>query len=601
MKPAGEPSTIRIAAWNCRGYKSSVPFLRQLLKANDIVAISEHWLHQNRLSLLNEVSSDFNHCARSSKFSSDDNYGIKRGQGGVALFWNKQYSGVSAISDIKHDRICGVRFETKGGLVLNIFSIYLPSMGSPEGYDESLDDLAEIIETREVGSMSIICGDANSDLGNSGGYRGSKPATTRGTRLFDFMSKYDLVAANMTHNSKGPIITHEGPTGCSTLDYIMFPSSLMDKVHDIKVVGYDPLNCSDHFPVVASLDIDQLLYKYSTALNAKQNKRWDRLDASEMYNNYTVPLIEPLSNLCTSMKATHSTSDLDDVLEKVVEALKVADKAIPSTKFKAHLKPYWNQHLTLLKRDKVCKYKAWVSAGRPRNSESMVWILHKEAKKAFSRELRRLHHEYDAQRVNEAISSVGLDKVYFWKLLKSARSSGNKHSISIKDESKKVRHEVGEVLEVWRKHFQRLCTPKNDDTFDSEHFSTVNDKTKDFNNMTDLGPFLEQPFNYDEIRKALKRLHKRKASGVDEISAEHLIHAGEAMVKFLTLCFNKIAELEYIPKNFRRGVQIPLFKGKNLSSLDTNNYRGITLLTNFNKIFEIVLWQIWKYGGSNQA
>ena len=78
-------------------------------------------------------------------------------------------------------------------------------MGSPEGYDESLDDLAEIIETREVGSMSIICGDANSDLGNSGGYRGSKPATTRGTRHFDFMSKYDLVAANMTHNSKGAL------------------------------------------------------------------------------------------------------------------------------------------------------------------------------------------------------------------------------------------------------------------------------------------------------------------------------------------------------------------------------------------------------------
>ena len=49
-------------------------------------------------------------------------------------------------------------------------------------------------------------------------------------------------------------------------------------------------------------------------------------------------------------------------------------------------------------------------------------------------------------------------------------------------------------------------------------------------------------------------------------------------------------EMEYIPNNMRRGLQIPLFKGKNLCSLDQNNYRGITLLTGFNKIFEMVLW-----------
>ena len=48
--------------------------------------------------------------------------------------------------------------------------------------------------------------------------------------------------------------------------------------------------------------------------------------------------------------------------------------------------------------------------------------------------------------------------------------------------------------------------------------------------------------------------------------------------------------MEYIPVNFRRGVQIPLFKGKNLCSTDTNNYRGITLLSIFSKVFELVIW-----------
>ena len=42
---------------------------------------------------------------------------------------------------------------------------------------------------------------------------------------------------------------------------------------------------------------------------------------------------------------------------------------------------------------------------------------------------------------------------------------------------------------------------------------------------------------------------------------------------------------------FRLGVQVPLFKGKDLFNLSTDNYRRITLLSSFNKLFEILLWQ----------
>ena len=41
---------------------------------------------------------------------------------------------------------------------------------------------------------------------------------------------------------------------------------------------------------------------------------------------------------------------------------------------------------------------------------------------------------------------------------------------------------------------------------------------------------------------------------------------------------------------FKRGIQVPLFKGENLCSTDTNNYRGITLLSLFSKVFEMVIW-----------
>ena len=67
-------------------------------------------------------------------------------------------------------------------------------------------------------------------------------------------------------------------------------------------------------------------------------------------------------------------------------------------------------------------------------------------------------------------------------------------------------------------------------------------------------------------------------------------YAGPNLIYILTQLFNLISEWEYIPVNFRRGTQVPLYKGKNSCTLDRNNYRGITLLTNFNKVYEKLIW-----------
>ena len=92
------------------------------------------------------------------------------------------------------------------------------------------------------------------------------------------------------------------------------------------------------------------------------------------------------------------------------------------------------------------------------------------------------------------------------------------------------------------------------------------------------------------IRHEYLHLHKRKACGYDGISTEHLVYGGDCVVEILTLIYNHVVRLEYIPVNLRRGIQIPLFKGKGLCSLDPNSYRGILLLTNLNKVYEVLIW-----------
>ena len=88
--------------------------------------------------------------------------------------------------------------------------------------------------------------------------------------------------------------------------------------------------------------------------------------------------------------------------------------------------------------------------------------------------------------------------------------------------------------------------------------------------------FLIDPFTVNEIRKATASLNLGKSPGFDSISAKQIMYAGDSILELLCILFNNIRVLEYIPRRFRYGVQVPLFKGKDLCSLDPNNYRGIT-------------------------
>ena len=84
-------------------------------------------------------------------------------------------------------------------------------------------------------------------------------------------------------------------------------------------------------------------------------------------------------------------------------------------------------------------------------------------------------------------------------------------------------------------------------------------------------------------------LPNNKAPGDDGITYEHVRFSGEVLVKKLVVLYNKIVELEYIPKNFKLGVKIPIPKEEKICASKYDDHRGITLLCSFNKIFERIV------------
>ena len=164
---SSEMDNLKVACWNIRGYLSSIPYIKKLLDNVDVLAISEHWLHCNKLSILNGISDTHHFFGRSSKSSSAEHYGFGRGQGGVGLFWRKSIAGFSKVSNIIHDRACVIRYQSQNGEVFYFISLYLPSQGSQDDLRTTLDEISEIVELCEHGSHVVVLGDFNGDVGGT--------------------------------------------------------------------------------------------------------------------------------------------------------------------------------------------------------------------------------------------------------------------------------------------------------------------------------------------------------------------------------------------------------------------------------------------------
>ena len=236
-------------------------------------------------------------------------------------------------------------------------------------------------------------------------------------------------------------------------------------------------------------------------------------------------------------------------------------------------------------------FKLWKQHGRSVDENDPVRIQMKYSKKLFRKTIKSLSRAYDDQCIAEAANLAKIDRDRFWRTFKRMKGPVVTKVHAVKNANDQVVYDIESVLRVWRTHFSRLSSPRESPEFDSQHFDHVSTRVKDWYGEEGISDFLIDPFTYDEVSKCINRLHLRKAPGHDGITAEHLRHGGPYLCRFICALFNSMIRAEYIPSNLRKGIQVPLYKGKNTCPLDPDNYRGITLLSCFNKLFEMIICQ----------
>ena len=332
-------SNIRVTCWNARGYLASIPYIRHLLGECEVLAISEHWVFENRLGCLSDISDTHTCFARSSKLSSAEDYGNGRGQGGIAIFWDNTLKGVSIVSDIILDRACAIRLQTKDGGIIYFISVYLPAAGSNESLEASLDEIAEVIESRDAGAHIITLGDFNGDIGRDGGPRGTRGATSRGEKVIHFFDRHGLIPLNMREGTLGPVDTYMGNVNGSTLDYIAVSPFLASLTVKCFVHELHELNTSDHLPLSAIFSLCGICIE-SREHDKVGHIKWKKLSQHDKYFKYQRILEPYIFNLRADIEDSvvdHST--IDRVFANLIEIIQQVSNGLPHTRFRKNLKP----------------------------------------------------------------------------------------------------------------------------------------------------------------------------------------------------------------------------------------------------------------------
>ncbi|VDI80188.1 Hypothetical predicted protein [Mytilus galloprovincialis] len=186
------------------------------------------------------------------------------------------------------------------------------------------------------------------------------------------------------------------------------------------------------------------------------------------------------------------------------------------------------------------------------------------AKKDYKTLERRLKREYMRTEGNMLDIMRLTNPKLFYKKFK--RKASSKHAVPLK---------------LFHEHFKSLCSSDTDAVLDDSQFHNTDGEC--------VYEELDREITENDILKAIRNLKRDKSHGVDGILNEYFIEYKDVFMPVLLYIFNGILQSGIFPTDWAKAILIPIFKKGNV--LDPNNYRGISLVSNFGKLFTSVLNQ----------
>ena len=541
----------------------------------------------------------------------------KRKSGGIIVFVRDfLYENVEVLKSCNENVLWFIVNDNVFEYPVLIGSVYIP----PESSTYSNIDIFDVIEsdlikyTSETNCKVCLVGDFNAHTGTKSDftqindyvcssveldnivnivsletlgidvtrYNSDLSVDNYGNRLLQMCQNLELLIANGRLGKDKGI----GSLTCknsTVVDYCILSPELFTHVSAFEVLPFDPMISDIH----NALHIEILCKLVDTVDNDIVHEDSNVILKPVWVNNNNQTFIDSLNlenieNLIDKIDAIDVVNVNKDTINNLVEECnniiinaasesgmlkekKVYKDCTKNNKNCKSKKPWFNQECYEKRKDyhKAKCYNWRVKTADSRNNLNRCSKVYKkvinkqynEYRKTFIHKLRNLNHN---------------DPKSYWSLINRSTCCNTKQNVIDKVS-----------LECFHDHFKKLSNVQ-----DGQEGDFTDDIDK--NVVTNLNTELNAHITEDEIIKAIKSLKNNKSCGTDLILNEFLKHSCNKMLPIFVKLFNIVFESGIIPELWSVGIMCPIYKNKGDVN-NPDNYRGITILSCYGKLFTAVL------------
>lgn len=533
-------SSLNIYYQNVRGLKSKITqFYLSLITADyDVICLTETWLNSDIHS--HELFDDRYNVYRNDRNFDDDH---RRDGGGSLIAVKKKFSSkrVANYESVNND--VWVCLKCSDSVSLYINNVYL-EFGSPfEVYETFFNNLMRIYSELPLSSELLLMGDYNLPAilwTRQGDSMIPYEYEGRASEAFCQMMSFCGLSQHMhVLNSNARILDLVLTTKNPNEINIRPSHDILSKIDN----HHPPIDIHVHISRhnVLRTDNNQIFYKFHAADYQAINARLSETDWSFL----------------DDVDVDMGVSRFYDILYEVI------DTFIPKYTYRSSEYPPWFSHqLISLVREKSRLHRNRVAD----DSETF-----RELRRTIKYMTRDAHSEF----IHTTETSIHTQPKSFWNYSKKMKAKG-----SFPDEMK-----FGDISE---KDPKKIC-----DLF-ANFFKSVYEDNNTHTNVEVL-PVINDTLSLVDIDQScvlshLQNLETDKGSGPDKVPPIFVKETANTLVLPLTKIFNKSLRESVFPSQWKISSVTPIFKSGDTH--DVANYRPISLLSVFSKVFEKIMHEI---------
>src|SRR5664279_4512148 len=392
-------------------------------------------------------------------------------------------------------------------------------------------------------------------------------ANERGEQLTHFCNMNNLIIANTCFQQRkvNRLWTWESPDGVThnQIDFIIVNRKWRSSIMNCRAFPSADVG-SDHQLVIASLRL-----KLKNRKKRQSKRKFDirKLKDPEIERAYRAQFAVNTRGLRNSVDET------DEMWSKIKAAFNRTSETVLGYSRKSQQKDWISDDTyKIVEERKMLKAHKQDNPATAKHYNYLCREIRRRCKKdresyinSICQEIEQAHMQKKSKKVFEGVKKI--------------QHKRPQQSNVIKDKQGNLLTDPVEVKARWEDHFSELYNQVNsvDDT-------VLLELPEDYGSGVDVdSPALTK----EEVRWAISCLKKDKAPGVDAITTEEIVAAGEAGVDIMFDLCGKIWTEEKIPEEWKQSIIVPIFKKKD--KLVCDNYRGISLLCHAEKLIATII------------